>query len=267
MKGKGVKKLILISNDDGIEAKGLRQLIEVGREYGEVLVVAPNEQMSGMSHAITIKTPLRARLVRKEKGLKIYSCQGTPVDCIKLALNQLTGNKPDLVLSGINHGSNSAASVVYSGTMAAAMEGCINLIPSAGFSLLDYNADADFEAAGRITSKIIWNIINYGLPEGVCLNVNIPAGKFNELKGLKICRQTRGYWKEEFVKRTDPYKGEYYWLTGSYFNQEVEAQDTDEFALARNYVSIVPIRVDFTSQRGMTYLRSWDLNTIWEKQE
>jgi 5'-nucleotidase len=258
-------RLILISNDDGVAAKGLNSLIEAARGFGDVIVAAPAEQMSGMSHAITIKTPLRAKKVHHEKGLKIYSCLGTPVDCIKLALNQLTGRKPDLILSGINHGSNSSSSVVYSGTMAAAMEGCINLIPSAGFSLLDFNHNADFDASVKIAKKFIQNIVSEGLPEGVCLNVNIPAIAFDEIKGVKICRQTKGYWKEEFVKRVDPHNGEYYWLTGSYFNQEMDAHDTDEYALSQNYVSVVPIRVDLTSEKGMDYLRSWDLNTLWKK--
>ena len=258
-------KLILISNDDGIEAKGLKSLIEVSREFGDVIVAAPAEQMSGMSHAITIKTPLRAKKLLEEEGLKIYSCQGTPVDCVKLALNQLAERKPDLILSGINHGSNSSSSVVYSGTMAAAMEGCINVIPSVGFSLLDYDPDANFDAAKKIVTWTITKVLDHGLPEGVCLNMNIPAVEFNELKGIKICRQTKGFWKEEFVKRVDPHNGEYYWLTGSYFNQEMDADDTDEFVLAQNFVSIVPIRVDLTSRKGMTFLHTWDLNTIWEK--
>ncbi len=193
-------RLILISNDDGVEAKGLKCLIEAAGNYGKVIVAAPALAMSGMSHAITIKNPLRANKIREEKDLVVYSCDGTPVDCVKLALNQLTTRRPDIVLSGINHGSNSSSSVVYSGTMAAAMEGCINFIPSAGFSLLDYDPDADFSSAKIIVKKIIENIIQHKLPEGVCLNVNIPAIGLEEMKGIKICRQTKGYWKEEFVK-------------------------------------------------------------------
>jgi 5'-nucleotidase len=149
--------------------------------------------------------------------------------------------------------------------MAAAMEGCVNSIPSAGFSLLDFSHEADFEASKIVARKIISNIVNLGLPEGVCLNVNIPAVPFEELKGLKVCRQTKGCWKEEFVKRIDPYNREYYWLTGSYLNQEEHAEDTDEYALKMNYVSVVPIRVDLTSYEGIGYLNTWDLNTIWVK--
>ena len=255
-------RLILISNDDGVEAKGLKCLTEAARHYGKVIVAAPALAMSGMSHAITIKNPLRANKIREEKDLVVYSCEGTPVDCVKLALNQLTGRKPDIVLSGINHGSNSSSSVVYSGTMAAAMEGCINFIPSAGFSLLDYDPNADFKAAQVIVRKILENIINHNLPEGVCLNVNIPAVQLNELKGIKICRQTRGYWKEEFVKRLDPHNGEYYWLTGNYFNQEEEAEDTDEFVLSEGFVSIVPIQVDLTAYKSLPHFDTWNLNSL-----
>ncbi len=254
--------MILISNDDGIDAKGLRCLVEAARNYGKVIVAAPSHAMSGMSHAITIKNPLRVNKIREEKDLVIYSCEGTPVDCVKLALNQLTARRPDIVLSGINHGSNSSSSIVYSGTMAAAMEGCINLIPSAGFSLLDYDPDADFSAAQVIVTKTIENIIDRNLPEGVCLNVNIPAIDLKALKGIKICRQTRGYWKEEFVKRIDPHNGEYFWLTGNYFNQEEKAEDTDEYALRQGYVSIVPIQVDLTAYKSWPHFDNWNLNSL-----
>ena len=259
------RRLILVANDDGVKAKGLKNLIEVAREFGDVIAAVPAEPMSGMSHAITVKTPLRARKELEEEGLTIYSCQGTPVDCVKLALNKLIDRQPDLLLSGINHGSNSSASVIYSGTMAAAMEGCVNSIPSAGFSLLDFSHEADFGASRIVARKIISNVVNHGLPEGVCLNVNIPAVPFEEIKGLKVCRQTKGCWKEEFVKRIDPYNREYYWLTGSYLNHEEDAEDTDEYALKMNYVSVVPIRVDLTSYKGIRYLNTWDLNTVWVK--
>ena len=256
------ERLILLSNDDGIAAKGLQSLIEVAREFGRVVVVAPADAMSGMSHAITIKTPLRSRKVKDEEGLKIYSCQGTPVDCIKLALNQLLDRRPDMILSGINHGSNSSSSIVYSGTMAAAMEGSINLVPSVGFSLLDYDPDADFTASREVVRKVLYNILDRGLSENVCLNVNIPAVPLKKLKGIKICRQTKGYWKEEFVRRVDPQNGEYFWLTGSYFNQETEAEDTDEYALRHNYASIVPVKVDLTAYDSITQLKKWNLNSF-----
>lgn len=253
------KPLILVSNDDGIHAKGLHNLIDVAREFGNVIVAAPAEGMSGMSHAITIKYPLRANKIKEEEGLKVYSCEGTPVDCVKLALNHLVDKRPDLVLSGINHGSNSSSSVVYSGTMAAAMEGCVNMMPSAGFSLLSYDPDADFSVARDVVRTIVRNILENGLEDGVCLNVNIPALPKDELMGITVCRQTRGYWKEEFVRRMDPHNREYFWLTGTYFNAEEDAEDSDEFILKQNRVSVVPITVDLTAYRALNEIKSWDL--------
>ncbi len=253
-------KLILVSNDDGVEAKGLKTLIEVASRFGKVVVVAPSEAQSGMAHAITIKTPLRARRIKNKNGPEIYSCQGTPVDCVKLAINQLLhGKTPDLVVSGINHGSNSSSSVVYSGTMAVAMEGCVNQIPSVGFSLLSYDPDADFTAAGKIAEKIIENILAKGLPEGVCLNVNIPYVSLNKIKGIRVCRQAKGLWKEEFVKRVDPHQGEYYWLTGYYLNLEEDSEDTDEYLLAHNYATVVPIDIDLTAYSAIPELKTWKL--------
>ena len=252
----------MISNDDGVEAKGLKCLINAAREFGEVVVAAPAEAMSGMSHAITIKTPLRVKKIVKEEGLTVFACQGTPVDCVKMALNQLLDRKPDIILSGINHGSNASSSVVYSGTMAVAIEGAINDIPSVGFSLLDFNPDADFQASGKIVTKILKNIVDNGMEKGICLNVNIPAIPYSELKGIKVCRQTKGVWKEEFDKRIDPHNGEYYWLTGSFYNQEEDADDTDEYALKHGFVSIVPVNIDLTSYKSMAKLREWNLNSL-----
>ncbi len=254
------EKLILVSNDDGVDAKGLKTLVEVASRFGKVVVAAPAEAMSGMSHAITIKTPLRAKRIQKSNSIEVYRCAGTPVDCIKLALNQLLdGRMPDLVLSGINHGSNSSSSVVYSGTMAVAMEGCINQIPSIGFSLLSYDPDADFTTAAGVVEKVIENVLSNGLPEGICLNVNIPSVDLENLKGIKVCRQAKGLWKEEFVKRVDPHQGEYYWLTGYYLNLEEESDDTDEYALARNYATVVPIKIDLTAYTAMNELKNWNL--------
>lgn len=252
------EKLILVSNDDGINAKGLRALAEVALEFGEVVVSAPAEAMSGMSHAITIKTPLRVRKVEQNGRITRYSCLGTPVDSVKLAFNSLTDRRPDLVVSGINHGSNSSSSVVYSGTMAAAMEGCVNQVPAVGFSLLDYDPDADFGYAKEVARTIIGNILKNGLETGVCLNVNIPAIAAAESKGIRICRQANGFWKEEFDKRKDPHNGEYYWLTGSFQNMEPAAEDTDEYALQNNYVSVVPVKTDLTDYLFMEKLKSWD---------
>jgi len=251
------EKLILVTNDDGIEAKGLKSLIGMVREFGKVIVVAPEESRSGMSHAITMKYPLRLRTVKKEKGLEIYSCSGTPVDCVKLALHQLSKRKPDMLVSGINHGTNASVSIVYSGTMAAAIEGGINKVPSIGFSLLDNSADADFETAGIYVRRIMEKVFMNGIENGICLNVNIPVGKKEELKGIKVCRQTDGYWQEEFDKRIDPDKREYYWLTGYFNNSEPHADDTDEWALQNKFVSVVPIQIDFTSYSRMEELKKW----------
>ncbi len=246
-KEKEYKPLILVTNDDGVGAKGLRELIDVIVGFGEVVVVAPRESQSGMSHAITIKDPIRVILVREEKNLKVYSCTGTPVDCVKIAINQLLNRKPDLLVSGINHGSNASVSVVYSGTMAAAIEGGINKVNSIGLSLTDFSKDADFTAAKFYSKRIIEQVLLNNLEKGTCLNVNIPAGNKEIIKGVKICRQTDGHWQEEYDKRTDPQNREYYWLTGYFNNFEPDAEDTDEWALKNNYVSVVPIQVDFTS--------------------
>ena len=240
------RPLILVTNDDGIHAGGLKMLIDIAGEYGEVVVVAPEESQSGMSHAITIKQPIRINKKHEENGLTVYSCSGTPVDCVKLAINQLLERKPDLLLSGINHGSNASVSVIYSGTMAAAIEGGVNNIHSVGFSLLDYSSDADFRVAGKIVRRILKEVLSNGIPTEICLNVNIPALRESEIKGIKICRQTKGYWQEEFDKRTDPFNRDYYWLTGYFNNNEPDASDTDEWALRNGYVSVVPIRVDYT---------------------
>lgn len=237
------KPLILITNDDGAEAGGLKALIDIASEFGKVVVVAPEESQSGMSHAITMKQPLRVKQIKEN----FYTCSGTPVDCVKLALNQLLNKKPDLLLSGINHGSNASVSIMYSGTMAAAMEGGINGIHSVGFSLLDYSHNANFKPGKNFIRKIIREVKHNGVPPEICLNVNIPAIPEAQIKGIKICRQTRGFWQEEFDKRTDPFKRDYYWLTGHYENNEPNATDTDEWALKEGFVSLVPIRVDFTS--------------------
>jgi 5'-nucleotidase len=253
-------KLFLLTNDDGINAKGLHSLIDVVRSMGKVFVIAPDQGQSGMSHAITVKYPIRIQKQKEEEGLTIYSCNGTPVDCIKLALNKLLDRMPDIILSGINHGSNSSSSIVYSGTMAAAIEGCINGIPSVGFSLLDYSPEADFSGAKKYAATIINNVISKGLHEGTCLNVNIPVNHTNEIKGIRICRQNKGVWREEFDQRTDPQNRDYFWLTGEYFNLEPDAGDTDEWALKNGYVSVVPVHVDLTSYESLDYLKSWEFN-------
>lgn len=256
------KPLILVTNDDGYFAPGLQVLIDMVRPYGEVLVVAPEQGVSGMSHAITIKNPLRKTLIKKEEGLTIYKLNGTPVDCVKMALNQLASRKPDILVSGINHGSNSSISVIYSGTMGGAIEGSVNNIPSIGFSLCSHRMDADFSLVKKYGEKIFTQVFENGLPDYTCLNVNFPVITEEEFQGIKICRQARGVWKEEYEKRTDPHGGEYFWLTGNFKNQENGSTDTDEWALANNYASIVPVKTDFTDYDSIQKLQTLNLSLL-----
>lgn len=249
----------MVSNDDGYDSNGIEAMIEVVRPYGEIVVVAPVEGRSGMSHAITIKNPLRLNKLKQEDNVTVYSCSGTPVDSVKLALNQVVKRCPDLIVSGINHGSNASISIIYSGTMGATIEGCINGIPAIGFSVLDHSRNADFTLAKKYAKTIIENVFEKGLPDGVCLNVNFPVVSHEEFKGIKICKQTRGIWKEEFDKRVDPQKQDYYWLTGYFKNLEPDDQTTDEWALKNNYASVVPIKIDFTSYPMMDELKKWNL--------
>jgi 5'-nucleotidase len=240
-------KLILLTNDDGLYAAGLRTLLDVMEEFGKVVLISTLESQSGMSQALTVKTPLRVKLLEENEKHRIYTCNGTPTDSIKLAINQLLDRAPDFVASGVNHGANSSVSILYSGTMAAALEGCLYGICSAGFSLNSFSPAADFSVCSKYIRIVMKNLISNGLPIGICLNVNIPAVKESEIRGIKICRQSKGNWKEEFEKRKDPMGKTYYWLTGKYFNHEPESTDTDEWALANNYVSLVPVSVDMTA--------------------
>ena len=253
------KPLILITNDDGVFAPGLRKLIEIARKIGKVVVVAPDIPMSGMSHAITVKTPLRLRKLAEEKDYIEYSCNGTPVDAMKLGEKIVVQGKPDLVLSGINHGSNASVNIVYSGTMAAVLEASIDGIPAIGFSLLDYSHTADFSAVDEFITPVIKSVLEKGLPEGTCLNVNIPAVKKEEIKGIKVCRQAKGRWEEVFDERTDPHNREYFWLTGVFKNGDA-AKDTDSWALANNYISIVPVHFDLTAHKAISVLKKWKMD-------
>jgi|GEM_PF-10677 5''/3''-nucleotidase SurE len=252
------RPLILLSNDDGYTAPGIVFLIDVLRPYADLVVVAPQSGRSGMSGAITVKVPLNLILVSEEEGLSIYRSNGTPVDCVKLALNQLfTDIKPDLVLSGINHGTNSSVAIHYSGTLGAVMEACMNGIPAIGLSLDDHKIDADFEPARKYIEKIARLVLEKGLPEGHCLNVNIPA--IPELKGIRLCRQARGRWVEEFDMREHPNGGNYYWLTGHFQNDEPLAEDTDMYAMNEGFISVVPSQIDMTAYRLLETMKSWDL--------
>jgi 5'-nucleotidase len=248
-------KLILITNDDGLYAAGLKTLLEVMEEFGKVILISTLESMSGMSQALTVKTPLRVKLLEENEKHRIYACNGTPTDSVKLAVNQLLEKSPDWVVSGINHGSNASVSVLYSGTMAAAIEGCLYGISSVGFSLNNFSPTADFSTCKKYIRIVMKKLASEPLPPGICLNVNIPAVKKDEIKGIKICRQSKGNWKEEFEKRKDPMGKTYYWLTGIFRNHEPEATDTDEWAIAHNYVSVVPVSVDMTAHDYISKLK------------
>lgn len=255
------RPLILVTNDDGITAKGIRTLISVMNEIGNVVVVAPDSPQSAQGHAITINETLYCDeiVIDSAAPQKEYSCSGTPVDCVKMATHEILKRKPDLCVSGINHGSNAAINVIYSGTMSAAIEAGIEGIPSVGFSLLDYSANADFEPCKKIIRSISNQILNNGLPKGVVLNVNIPKLTDKEIKGIKVCRQANAHWEEEFDKRTSPMGRDYYWLTGKFVNED-KGQDTDEWALENGYVSVVPTQFDLTAHHYIQELNSWDLN-------
>ncbi len=252
------RPLILVTNDDGINAPGIRTLISVVKNIGDVIIVAPDSPQSGMGHAITINSTLHSsRITPKNSEIIEYSCSGTPADCVKLAINELMPRKPDLCVSGINHGSNSSINVIYSGTMSAAIEAGIEGVPAIGFSLLDYSWNADFSQSKDFIRKITLNALNNGIPKGVVLNVNIPAVKKSDIKGVKICRQAKAYWVEEFDKRKNPLGQEYYWLTGKFVNKD-QGEDTDEWALKNNYISIVPVEFDLTAHHAIQGLNEWD---------
>ncbi len=246
---------ILVVNDDGITAPGIKALLDTMKTIGRVVVVAPDSPQSGMGHAITIGKPLRLDKVDIYEGVEMYKCSGTPVDCVKLAVNKiLKGKKPDLCVSGINHGLNNGINVLYSGTMSAAVEGAIESIPSIGFSLDDYTLQADFEPCLKYVKQIALQVLEHGLPPATLLNVNFPKGA--GLKGIKICRQANAKWAEEFDERMDPHNRPYYWLTGV-FQLNDKGEDTDVWALDNNYVSIVPVQFDMTAHHAISVLNGW----------
>ncbi|WP_420400915.1 5'/3'-nucleotidase SurE [Flagellimonas sp.] len=255
------KPLILVTNDDGITAPGLRSLISVMKEIGEVVVVAPDSPQSGMGHAITIDSTLYSKQViidQKEGAPLEYSCSGTPADCVKLALQELLDRKPDICVSGINHGSNASINVIYSGTMSAAIEAGIEGIPAIGFSLCDYSWEANFEYTSKSVKKIVTEALLHGIPKGTVLNVNFPKTD-KEPNGIKVCRQARANWKEQFDKRTSPTGKDYYWLSGE-FELLDKGQDTDEWALSQGYVSVVPTQFDLTAHHAIPQVNNWSLN-------
>ena len=250
------KPLILITNDDSLHARGIQALIESLRTLGDIVVVAPDSPRSAQSSALTVTLPVRVGKTHEEDGVTVYRCNGTPADCVKIALKRILPRKPDLLVSGINHGTNASISVIYSGTVGATLEGCIGGIPSIGMSLCDYSPHADFGDAAKYARIIAKNVLQNALPKNVCLNVNVPAGV--EIKGVKICTQADGIWVEDFIHREDPLGKSYYWLTGHFKNLEPENTATDEWALANGYVSIVPVKINMTATEYIEALKTWN---------
>lgn len=257
MAAKKHRPVILVTNDDGITAGGIRSLIDVAKEFGDVWVVAPNSPQSGMGHAITVHNILRLEEIHDHPGVRAFSCSGTPVDCVKLGIYRVLKKRPDLLLSGINHGANNSINVIYSGTMSAAVEGAVEGIPSIGFSLLDHSWEADFSGAREVARTIIRNALKHGIPADTCLNVNIPAIAYEKIKGIKVCRQAKAFWEDDFEPRKDPAGKTYYWITGQLNNGD-KGEDTDVWALDHNFVSIVPVQYDLTAYHAMANLNAWN---------
>src|SRR5436190_4528255 len=246
MAKKKEQPIILVTNDDGITSPGIKSLVEAASTLGKVVVVAPDKAQSGMGHAITIGTSLRMDKVKLFGDIEAWQTSGTPVDCVKLAVDKILHRKPDLCISGINHGANHSINVIYSGTMSAAMEASIESIPSIGFSLLDYNIEADFSAARFYVHKIVNTFLNQKMDKHLLLNVNIPSVTKELIKGIKICKQAYAKYEEDFEERKDPHGKKYYWLTGKFINFD-KSKDTDVWALNNNYISIVPVQFDLTN--------------------
>ncbi|MBI2257267.1 MAG: 5'/3'-nucleotidase SurE [Flavobacteriia bacterium] len=249
------KRNILITNDDGIFAKGIRSLIEVAKEFGNVCVVAPDKPQSGMGHAITINNLLRLSTSDLFDKIPAYTCSGTPVDCIKIGIYEVLKNKPDLILSGINHGANTSTNVLYSGTMSAAVEGAMEKIPSVGFSLCSFDSNADFTLSKHVVWQVLEKILQNQFPNDICLNVNIPSSTLDNYKGIKICRAANALWEDRFDKRIDQHGNPYYWLTGD-FSHDDDGEDTDLFAIKNDFASIVPIQYDMTAYHSIAKLHS-----------
>lgn len=254
--------VILVTNDDGITAPGIKNLIEAVKDLGRVVVVAPDKAQSGMGHAITIGVPLRLHKVNYFQDLgkiEAYQCTGTPVDCVKLAVDKVLHHKPDICISGINHGANHSINVIYSGTMSAAVEAAIESIPSIGFSLLDYSIDADFTAARKYARILVDHMLKNPSDKHCVLNVNIPIAREEDIKGMMVCRQAYAKYEEDFIEREDPHGRKYYWLTGEFVNFD-EGKDTDVWALANNFVSVVPVQFDLTHYKLKTQLeKDWNI--------
>jgi 5'-nucleotidase len=257
-KRKKEQPVILIVNDDGVTAPGIVNLVDAVKDLGKIVVVAPDKPQSGMGHAITIGSPLRLHKVPFEGASEAYSCTGTPVDCVKLAVDKVLHRKPDLCLSGINHGANHSINVIYSGTMSAAVEAAIESIPSVGFSLLDLSIEADFTAAKKYARIIVERMLKTKLDKHAVLNVNIPAVPADQIRGIKVCKQAYAKYEEDFIERHDPGGRRYFWLTGEFVNFD-KAKDTDVWALKNNYVSVVPVQFDLTN-----YVLKTKLEKLWK---
>ena len=254
------RPLILVTNDDGIAAPGIRNLVKSVADLGDVVIVAPDSHQSGMGHAITISNILRiAPYDFRMAGVQAYKTSGTPVDCVKLAIYKILKRKPDVLLSGINHGSNASINVIYSGTMSAAVEGALEDIPSVGFSLCDFAEDADFRASRDVARTVTKQVLAHGTPKGTCLNVNIPKLAPEDVKGLRVCRQAAGHWADSFEERQAPGGRTYYWMTGNFTDID-NGEDTDEWALRNGYVSVVPVHYDLTAHHAIAELNQWNLN-------
>ncbi len=256
------KPLILVTNDDGITARGIGHLVEVMSSLGEVLVVAPNRPQSGMGHAITVGDTLRIKETRIFEEIRAFECSGTPADCVKMARHYVLKNQrqPDVVVSGINHGSNTSISVLYSGTMSAAIEAAIEGTPAIGFSLCDYSAEADISQALEYVKRITQQVLRKEIPKGVALNVNFPPRRNEAIKGIRICRQANAKWVEDFDERRDPNGRKYFWMTGNFVNFD-KGEDNDEWAIANNYISVVPSQFDLTAHHAIPALNEWDILT------
>lgn len=254
------RPLILISNDDGYQAKGIRCLVDMVKEMGDVIVCAPEGPRSGFSCAFSATTPLHLTLRHREPGVEIWSSNGTPVDCVKLALHEIVDRRPDLILGGINHGDNGSVNSHYSGTMGVVMEGCMKYIPSVAYSLCDHRDDADFEPLRPYVKRFTRQVLDEGLPKGVCLNVNFPLAE--SFSGVRVCRMAQGTWSNEVTKCHHPRGYDYYWMVGHYVNDEPQQDDTDNWALQHGYVAITPTTFDVTAYEALRRMKDWEKENV-----
>lgn len=252
------RPLIFVTNDDGFSAKGIQSLFDAVKDIGDIVLIAPDSPQSGTGHAITIHHPLRLNKLTMYNIEHAYSCSGTPVDCVKLGVYEVMHRKPDILVSGINHGANTSTNVLYSGTMSAAVEGAMEGIPSVGFSLDSFDQDADFSLCQEVVKTVVNKVLEKGMPAGTCLNVNIPDVSKEEYKGLKVCKQAHAYWADRFDKRQDQFGKTYYWLTGDFINED-QKEHTDLYWIAKDYATVVPTKFDMTAHEELSKIESWNL--------